>query len=194
MATHSSILAWRIPGTGEPGGLPPMGSHRVRHDWSDLAAAAAAALGYCCCLFPFSIKGGEKKATKTKLCFSWCFSINYSKNSYMRSCNASPSLSQTIHVHATLPYWKNRIAVSCYSKTHHQGWWTYIWDKYWRDLKLENRSKSTKGKQQYYTSWRLVGTSLVLVSLILSLSFCIWKLQGSLLKHTMLWLMDWQVY
>ena len=43
MATHSSILAWRIPGTGEPGGLPSMRSHRVAHDWSDLAAAAAAA-------------------------------------------------------------------------------------------------------------------------------------------------------
>ena len=41
MATHSTILAWRIPGTGEPVGLPSMGSHRVRHDWSDLAAAAA---------------------------------------------------------------------------------------------------------------------------------------------------------
>ena len=40
MTTHSSILAWRIPGTGEPDGLPSMGSHRVRHDWSDLAAAA----------------------------------------------------------------------------------------------------------------------------------------------------------
>ena len=43
MATHSSILAWRIPGTGEPAGLPSMGSHRVRQDWSNLAAAAAAA-------------------------------------------------------------------------------------------------------------------------------------------------------
>ena len=41
MATHSSVLAWRIPGMGEPGGLPSMGSHRVGHDWSDLAAAAA---------------------------------------------------------------------------------------------------------------------------------------------------------
>ena len=40
MATDSSVLAWRIPGTGEPGGLPSMGSHRVGHDWSDLAAAA----------------------------------------------------------------------------------------------------------------------------------------------------------
>ena len=41
MATHSSVLAWRIPGTGEPGGLPSMGSQRVGHNWSDLAAAAA---------------------------------------------------------------------------------------------------------------------------------------------------------
>ena len=39
MATHSSVLAWRIPGMGEPGGLPSMGSHRVGHDWSDLAVA-----------------------------------------------------------------------------------------------------------------------------------------------------------
>ena len=42
MATHSSVLAWRIPGTGEPAGLPSLGSYRVGHDWSDLAAAAAA--------------------------------------------------------------------------------------------------------------------------------------------------------
>ena len=41
MATHSSVLAWRIPGTGETGGLPSMGSNRVGHDWSDLAVAAA---------------------------------------------------------------------------------------------------------------------------------------------------------
>ena len=43
MATHSSVLAWRIPRTEEPDGLLSMESHRVRHDWSDLAAAAAAA-------------------------------------------------------------------------------------------------------------------------------------------------------
>ena len=41
MATHSSVLAWRIPGTEEPSGLLSMGSHRVGHDRSDLAAAAA---------------------------------------------------------------------------------------------------------------------------------------------------------
>ena len=41
MATHSSVLAWTIPGMGEPRGLPSMGSHRVGHDWNDLAVAAA---------------------------------------------------------------------------------------------------------------------------------------------------------
>ena len=43
MATHSSVLAWRIPGMGEPGGQPSMGLHRIGHDSSDLAAAATAA-------------------------------------------------------------------------------------------------------------------------------------------------------
>ena len=46
MATHSSVLAWRIPGMGEPGGLPSMGLYRVGHDWSDLAAAAAWCAGH----------------------------------------------------------------------------------------------------------------------------------------------------
>ena len=84
MATRSSVLAWRIPGTGEPGGLSSIGSHRVGHDWSDLTAAAAiasdgkkntflikwsllahkyiwlfiyllAALGLHCCVWAFSI-------------------------------------------------------------------------------------------------------------------------------------------
>ena len=53
MATHSSVLAWRIPGTGEPGGLPSMGSHRVGHDWSDLAAAAASLNSLCIFLLNF---------------------------------------------------------------------------------------------------------------------------------------------
>ena len=60
MATHSSVLAWRTPGTGEPGGLPSMGSHRVGHDWSDLAAAAAAATLYA---FPGGSDGKESACT-----------------------------------------------------------------------------------------------------------------------------------
>ena len=44
---HSSVPAWRIPGTRQPGGLPSMGSHRVGHDWSDSAAAAAIVMRHC---------------------------------------------------------------------------------------------------------------------------------------------------
>ena len=44
MATHSSVLVWRIPQMGKPGRLPSLGLHRVRHDWSDLAAAVAGVL------------------------------------------------------------------------------------------------------------------------------------------------------
>ena len=47
MATHSSVLAWRVPGMGEPCGLPSMGLHRVGHDWSDLAVAVSS-MGTCC--------------------------------------------------------------------------------------------------------------------------------------------------
>ena len=51
MATHFDVLVWRIPGMGEPGGLPSLGSHRVGHDWSDLAAAVAAVLAAACGIF-----------------------------------------------------------------------------------------------------------------------------------------------
>ena len=66
MATHFSVLFWRIPGTGEPGGLPSMGSHRVGHDWSDLAAAAAAGLSWfwsLCTLRTLGLK-------------NWCFDLS----------------------------------------------------------------------------------------------------------------------
>ena len=56
MATHSGVLSWRIPGAGEPGGLPSMGSHRVGHDWSDSAAAAAHSFPFSRELFPMEKK------------------------------------------------------------------------------------------------------------------------------------------
>ena len=46
MTTHSSVLAWRIPGTADPGGLPSMGSHRVGHDWSDLVVVVVVVMIY----------------------------------------------------------------------------------------------------------------------------------------------------
>ena len=55
MAPHSSVLSWRIPGTEESGGLLSMGSHRVGHNGSDLAAAAVNVCGvfFGFCIFPF---------------------------------------------------------------------------------------------------------------------------------------------
>ena len=55
-ATHSSVLAWRILGTGEPGGLPSMGSHRVGHDWSDLAAVVTYYIFYLSFFDQFLLK------------------------------------------------------------------------------------------------------------------------------------------
>ena len=66
MATHSSVLAWRIPGTGEPRGLPSMGSHRVGHDWSDLAAW----IHYITILYYYSVHVTTKEST-------FHISINY---------------------------------------------------------------------------------------------------------------------
>ena len=59
MATHSSVLAWRIPGMGEPGGLSSVGLHRVGHDWSDLAASKELSCinDLTASLLPFSLRG-----------------------------------------------------------------------------------------------------------------------------------------
>ena len=73
MATHSSILAWRIPGSGEPGGLLSMGLHRVGHDWSDLAAAAAASSK------PTETQGNKKPLLTKSQRFSrlLCFNMSF---------------------------------------------------------------------------------------------------------------------
>ena len=59
MATHSSVLAWRILGMVEPGGLPSVESNRVGHDWSDLAAAAAETI-----LYTWIVSIGKKRKGK----------------------------------------------------------------------------------------------------------------------------------
>ena len=74
MVPHSSVLAWRIPGTGEPGGLPSMGSHRVGHDWSHLAAAAQIFIWTILCFYFYMIQNIFKKmfvmASLTQVLFS----------------------------------------------------------------------------------------------------------------------------
>ena len=71
MATHSSVLAWGIPGMAEPGGLPSMGSHRVGHDWSDLTEAAAATL-YISCSWPIYFATKSLYLLISLICFT-CF-------------------------------------------------------------------------------------------------------------------------
>ena len=75
METHSSVLAWRIPGTGEPGGLPSMRSHRVGHNWSDLAAAAEEEPEI---KLPTSIASSKKQDSSRKNIY-FC-SIDYTKS------------------------------------------------------------------------------------------------------------------
>ena len=84
MATHSSILAWRIPGTGEPSGLPSMGSHRVGHNWSDLAVVYSICVlshifihssldGHLCCFCILAIENSVMMNIEVHIFF--CFSI-----------------------------------------------------------------------------------------------------------------------
>ena len=94
MATHSSILAWRIPGMGEPGALLSVGSHRVGHDWSNLAAAATAAAGaqYDWCLWQLKQERVWKRSLRcncegTHISGSvWTFS-----HQWLRACNGLAS-------------------------------------------------------------------------------------------------------
>ena len=81
MATHSNVLAWRIPGTGEPGGLPSMGLHRVGHDWSDLAATVFSIVAIPVCIPTNSAKSSLFSTPSPALivcrlfdddCSDWC--------------------------------------------------------------------------------------------------------------------------
>ena len=80
MAAHSSVLAWRLPGTGEPGGLPSMELHRVGHDWSDLAAAAT----YKSLSKIITWVSKSFHSELLKLCFSYQSTYNLFQNSILR--------------------------------------------------------------------------------------------------------------
>ena len=87
MATHSSVLTWRIPGTEEPGRRPSMGSHRVRHEWSDLAAAAAAALGctgFSSCGLSLTVNGSQALEQGLSGCGIWSLSLKPVGSSWIK--------------------------------------------------------------------------------------------------------------
>ena len=83
MATHSSVLAWRIPGTEEPGGLPSMGLHRVGHDRRDLAACSLYGL-------PWWVIGKELTCQCSLICGSGRSPVEGNGNPFQYSCLGNP--------------------------------------------------------------------------------------------------------
>ena len=117
MATHSSVLAWRIPGTGEPGGLLSMGSHRVGHDWSDLAAAVGGWLFKKVRLFFY---GWKKNNVKYQKHFCNIFSDLENSSWYIKW---KSKLQQSKH--NIIPYLQNN-----YIYIHTEDWY-YVTKTYW---------------------------------------------------------------
>ena len=104
MAAHSSVLAWRIPGTEEPGGLPSMGSHRVGHDWSDLAAAANHSKLTRTIFFPYIPT--SSRAQKGMAVFKNTFS--HSHRFYMARCNVLEAFIFVISPCVQFSSWGNK--------------------------------------------------------------------------------------
>ena len=88
MATHSSVPAWRIPGTGEPGGLPSMGSHRVGRDWSDVAAAAVLQNLLSVCLFDLfvSLLSPLWSRPLWLLSITWIYCTGWNRGLFLNPC------------------------------------------------------------------------------------------------------------
>ena len=115
MATHSSVLAWRIPGTEEPNGLPSMGSHRVGHDWSTLAAAAAA-----------KVRWKRARRETMYVLIWWIFSIVPDRNPLINRIYIKHHVCITKGLHLPQPNWQIRPRFSSIRnavRTH--------WDRAW---------------------------------------------------------------
>ena len=162
MATHSSVLAWRIPGTGEPGGPPSMGSHRVGHDWSDLAAAAAAKetqshfhwihTAGTLLWYEAELENGETIviANQTQIscrdnCFFFSAQIIYSLIKFSHTLN-------TIWSEAILSPRCLRNAGLCYTRTHFLS--TSLWSK--REMKETKQLLFTKRAVIAETYWAFI--------------------------------------
>ena len=120
MATHSSILAWRIPGMGETGGLLSIGSHRVGHDWSNLAAAAKQCqwvthcflllLYYVCfvsfCLVSFSVKWDSFRKTGASLVAQRLKCLPPMRETWVWSLGQEHPLEKDMATHSSILAWR----------------------------------------------------------------------------------------
>ena len=162
MATHSSIFAWRIPGTGEPGGLPSMGSHRVGHDWSDLTVAVALYCllnwGWGLCWFPVSHLPG-----------TWSEAINHSSLDFSGLFMGLP---MRTGLYRLLPLWLG-LSITPIHVNHHQFWETdrhsYPTSELCPNTKFLRSLRSLKNKRGY----ALPNSSEI---------FCVWEQSGMLFQ------------
>ena len=112
--THSSVLAWRIPGTGEPGGLPSMGLHSVGHDWSDLAAAVVTELQSHLQTF-HALPQFAAVVESLQSCLAFCNSMDYSPpGSFARGISQARILEWVAISFSRASSWpRDRTHVSC---------------------------------------------------------------------------------
>ena len=129
MAAHSSVLAWRIPGTAESGGLPSMGSHRDGHDWSDLEVMVAAvdSVNSECCSYALQPPShplptlSMHRVCLTSLWISWWFHVmaisvdHVQKEGERRACQRKPGT----RLHTWTTSWNNS---SMFLSFKHQEW------------------------------------------------------------------------
>ena len=134
MATHSSVLAWRIPGMAEPGGLPCLGSHRVGHDWRDLAVAAA----YICEL-P-DVQAGFKKAEEPEIKLS-----TFAGSSKKWESSIKIYISALLTMPKPLTVW---ITINCgkfWKRWEYQTTWPASWETY---MQVRNQQLELDMEQQ----------------------------------------------
>ena len=141
MATHSSVLAWRIPGTGEPGGLQSMGSHRVGHDWSNLAAAAAAITKY------HSLTGLNNRNFLSHSSGSWKSEIRVLVRALFLACRAPPS-------HCVFSCLWGELSLLCLFLWGHQFYQIRV-PNFWPHLTLITSSKALFPIQSHEGWWWL---------------------------------------
>ena len=154
MATHSSVLAWRIPGTEEPGGLLSMGSQRVRHDWSNLAAAAAAVV----CNPGWWIYRCWPQGNFT------CFCAIYSSGGCARGCFTCPFLAKQNHSFKTIQVseWLHirkpeLVILHCYmhGRSACHDWMEFWFSLYWSKWSPLNVSLHTVIHREMLTRWKM---------------------------------------
>ena len=167
MATHSSTVAWRIPGMGETGGLPSMGSHGVRHDWSDLAAAAKHALSF---LNILKVKTAKEFLIRIKI-IAWM--LNYVSHLiymclYVQHCYPPCSL--------FIAVWKTNVSIKLVGEDCEVSW-VYLRKKFQNRKIIAKKISIACKKKKNHDSYHIRKSRTVMLlkklkATILSICFC----------------------